>query len=131
MKEYMLDTHTLVWYVTRPARIGKGATRALRAVEAGRARAWLPAILPIEIALLHERGRCGVGVRELAETLERCPGIRFWPLDLVQAREFVLLRSIRDPFDRLIVSAARAARCPLVSCDEALSRSGLVEMVWD
>jgi PIN domain nuclease of toxin-antitoxin system len=127
----MLDTHALVWYVTRPSRIGKGATKALRAVEAGRALAWLPAILPIEIALLHERGRTGLGLPELAATLERCPGMKLWPLDLTQAREFVALRSIRDPFDRLIVSAARAARCPLVSCDEALSRSGLVEILWD
>jgi PIN domain nuclease of toxin-antitoxin system len=47
-----------------------------------------------------------------------------------QLDEFVSLTSIRDPFDRLVVSAARTLDAKLVSKDEALAETGLVEVVW-
>jgi PIN domain nuclease of toxin-antitoxin system len=50
-------------------------------------------------------------------------------LDLKQAVEFGRLGSI--PFDRLIVAAARTAGCALVTADEKLSASGLVDVAWD
>jgi PIN domain nuclease of toxin-antitoxin system len=38
---------------------------------------------------------------------------------------------IRDPFDRLIVSAARVHGARLVTRDEAIAGLGLVPVVWD
>jgi PIN domain nuclease of toxin-antitoxin system len=37
---------------------------------------------------------------------------------------------IRDPFDRLIVSAARHLRAALLTRDSRLEWSGLVETIW-
>jgi PIN domain nuclease of toxin-antitoxin system len=51
-------------------------------------------------------------------------------LDLEQLEEFAALASIRDPFDRLIVAAARRTRAKLVSRDAKLAECGLVETVW-
>jgi len=53
------------------------------------------------------------------------------PLDLAQAREFALLETMRDPFDRMLVAAARAAGTSLVTADTAIRDSALVEIVWD
>lgn len=83
-----------------------------------------------EIALLHERGRIGIGLPQLRETFDAVPGLRFLGLELDQLDHFVSLTSIRDPFDRLILSAARSVKADLVSRDEALGASGLVRIVW-
>lgn len=130
MKSYVFDTHAFVWYV-RGRRVGRAAARALREIDRGTSRAWVPAVLAIELALLRERRRSEIGIPELEATLERNAEIRPLPLDLAQAREFALLPVVRDPFDRLILAAARCLRCPLLSADESIAASGLAQVIWD
>ena len=131
MRSVVVDTHVLVWYLVRPARLAKAARRVLAEVDRGRVQAWVPGIVAVELALLHERGRSGVGVVELEATLSRNPGLRLLSIDLEQIREFALLGALRDPFDRLLVAAARALKAPLVTADGAIGASGLVEVIWD
>lgn len=45
--------------------------------------------------------------------------------------EFAPLQTVRDPFDRMILAAARVAGAPLITADEAIHASALVEVVWD
>jgi PIN domain nuclease of toxin-antitoxin system len=131
VKEYVLDTHALVWWASRPRALGGVAARALREVDAGRARAWIPAIVGVELTLLAERGRRLIGVAEIEAATERNDQVRVLPLDLAQATEFLLLSVLSDPFDRMIVAAARAVGHPLVTADVAITESGLVEVIWD
>jgi PIN domain nuclease of toxin-antitoxin system len=57
--------------------------------------------------------------------------LRFLALDLRQLDEFAANVAIRDPFDRLIVSACRAVGSSLISRDARLADSGLVRVIWD
>ncbi len=131
MKDYVLDTHAFVWWAARPKRLGRAAKRALRDVDAGLARAWLPAILGVELTLLAEHGRRLIGVAELDAATKRNDLVNVLPLDLAQATEFALLGVFPDPFDRMIVAAARATARPLLTADALISESGLVEVIWD
>jgi PIN domain nuclease of toxin-antitoxin system len=111
--------------------MGREATRTTRDIDGGRAAAWIPAIVPVELALLRERGRTALSVTEFEATLARNPLVRLLPLDLGQAKEFALLPGLRDPFDRMIVAAARSVQLPLITADSDIADSGLVEVVWD
>jgi len=71
-----------------------------------------------------------LGVPELKAAIEQTPAIRFLPLDFAQLETFSTLQSLRDPFDRLIVSATLATNARLVSKDGLLTDSGLVHVVW-
>ena len=42
----------------------------------------------------------------------------------------VPLAELRDPFDRMIVATAAQLRLPLVTADHAITRTGLVEIIW-
>ncbi|MCL2723988.1 MAG: type II toxin-antitoxin system VapC family toxin [Polyangiaceae bacterium] len=130
IKEYVLDTHAFVWWVTKPARLGRDAARALRQVDAGKARAWIPAIVGVELTLLAEAGRRVPGAVELEAATKRNSEVRILSLDLRQTSEFALLGALEDPFDRMIVAAARAARMPLITADTRITESGLVDVVW-
>jgi PIN domain nuclease of toxin-antitoxin system len=131
VKEYVLDTHAFVWWVTRPVRLGRAAARVLRSVDSGNARAWIPSIVGIELTLLHEGRRVRLGVAELEAATMRNDQVRILAHDLAQASEFALLGSLSDPFDRMIVAAARVAGFPLLTADETIASSGLVDVVWD
>jgi len=91
----------------------------------------VPSIVGVEVALLSEAGRVGLGVAELQAGIQRNPSLRILLHDLEQALEFALLRSLKDPFDRMIVAAARATKRPLITADERIRDSDLVEVVWE
>jgi PIN domain nuclease of toxin-antitoxin system len=131
MTQACIDTHALVWYVSRPKRLGRSAARLLREVDAGRAEIIVPAIVLIELTLLREAGRNVVGVPQMEALLAAQPAFQLQPLELAQAIEFALLESLPDPFDRLIVAAARAAGVPLITANTTIDESALVETIWD
>jgi PIN domain nuclease of toxin-antitoxin system len=130
MSDLVLDTHACVYALTAPDRLGKAARRALKQVEAGRRVAWIPAAVVAEIVLLRELGRVRIGLPELRAAMGGSSSLRFLALDLRQLSEFAAHTGIRDPFDRLIVSACRALDATLVSKDAALAVSGLVSTLW-
>ncbi len=63
--------------------------------------------------------------------MSRNPRLRLLSIDLEQTKEFALLRTLGDPFDRMLVAAARAVKAPLVTADGAIGASGLVDVIWD
>ena len=131
MKAACIDTHALIWHLSRPKRLGGAATRVLREADAGRVEILVPAIVGVELALLQEAGRRVVGAPELHALVGAQPAFRLLPLDLPQTLEFALLRTLRDPFDRMIVAAARVAGVPLLTADATIHASALVRTIWD
>ncbi len=131
MKRFVLDTHTLIWHLSLPKRLGKSARRVLKQVDDGKAFALIPAIVIVELTLLRETGRRVVGPAEIQSLTSTHPMFDVLPLDLQQATEFMLLGSLEDPFDRLIVSAARVSGGTLLTADERITASGLSPVAWD
>jgi len=131
MKQACIDTHALIWYLSRPKRLGRAAARLLREADAGRAEILVPAIVLIELTLLRQAGRNVVGMPQVEALLAAQPAFKLQPLEMTQASEFVLLESLADPFDRLVVAAARGAGVPLITADMTIDQSALVETIWD
>lgn len=131
MKRACIDTHALVWYLARPARLGRRALRLLRDADAGRAEILVPAIVLIELSLLQEAGRRVPGAPQVEALVAAQPSFRIQPIDLALALEFILVSALRDPFDRMIVAAARTADAPLITADAAIEASALVETLWE
>ena len=129
-RNYVLDTHACIFMFSAPRKLGMRARAAIRQVESGRALAWLPAVVVAEVLMLRELGRTNISLPELQTALDRSEALRFSPLDLPQLDEFAALSVIRDPFDRLIVAAARRLGACLLSRDSALAESALVEVQW-
>jgi PIN domain nuclease of toxin-antitoxin system len=129
--EYVLDTHAFAWWAQSPKRLGRRARKALAAVDVGKAQAWIPSIVGIELSLLQEAGRRLVTVLDLEAATVRNASVRVLPMDLAQAREFALLAALDDPFDRMIVAAARATGLALITGDARIGDSGLVPVIWD
>lgn len=130
MKRACIDTHALVWHATRPKRLGRMAIRWLREADAGRAEIVIPAIALIELTLLREAGRDVLGIQQVEALLASGP-FELQPLDLAQTLEFAQLDTVADPFDRMIIAAARAAELPLITADGAITASALVTTIWD
>jgi len=128
--QLVADTHALVWHLTAPHKLGRGARRAFEAADAGRWLCCVPAIVLVEVALLRERGRITVGAEQVLQVMSGHAGYAVLALDAPQAIEFSALVGVKDPIDRLVLAAARASGARLISTDAALEGFG-VERVWD
>jgi PIN domain nuclease of toxin-antitoxin system len=124
----VLDTHAWFWLVANPMRLSDAAVEAIdRADEIG-----VPAISCWEIAMLAEKGRIGLSQPTLQwlRAALSSPGIVLLPLDPEVAALAANLAMHGDPADRLIVATALACGAPLVTKDEAIRQSGLVQAIW-
>jgi PIN domain nuclease of toxin-antitoxin system len=124
------DSHALVWHLTAPSRLGRGARRAFAASDEGRWLCYVPIIVLVEIALLQERGRLQLSPGEIVDAVDAHAGYAILPLDTPQAIAFVETPGVRDPMDRLILAAARATSSRVLSRDPALDGHG-IERIWD
>lgn len=127
---YVLDTYALVLALAAPKKLGEDARRVLKRIERGQDEGLVPAAVGAELGMLRELGRTELGIPELKAAFADTPSLRFLPLDFAQLEVFATLQGLRDPFDRLIVSATLATGSRLLSKDVALTESGLVHVVW-
>jgi PIN domain nuclease of toxin-antitoxin system len=130
LSDFIADTHAIVWHLTEPRRLGRGARRAFSAAEDGKGLCQVPAIALIEIALLHERGRLRLGAPQVAEMLASHRAYAVLPIDIQQCLEFAALVGIRDPMDRLVAAAARAVQARVVSSDGVFD-GHVSQRIWD
>lgn len=125
----LLDTHAALWLVQGDARLGTGARARIDAARPTELA--ISDMLLLELAMLVEQGRV-VLKTDTAGFLNRLAS-RFLVIPIngtIAIEAMALGLEEADPFDRVFVATARQTDAELVTRDEAISRSGLVPVVW-
>jgi len=127
---YLLDTHTLLWALTDPARLG-GRAHAL--IQDRSSRLLVSAVSAWEIATKQRLGRlpgADVLVEGFAHHLNAL-GVERLPV----SEEHALLAgkldwSHRDPFDRLLAAQAMLESATLITMDPELTALSGLATTW-
>jgi PIN domain nuclease of toxin-antitoxin system len=126
------DTHPLLFHAAGGGPLGTKAAALFDRCEAREATLYVPAAVMWEVTLLARVARVNLrrSVRQFFDDLFSNPA--FQPLDLTPEQIFLAdeLRFTRDPFDGLIVAAARSLALPLITRDGLIRESGAVRTVW-
>lgn len=126
------DTHALVFHAAGSGVLGTKARAAFDAAEAGQCLIYVPAAVIWEVALLARAVRINLRrpVRTFFGDLFSNPAYQPHDLEALQVFDAADLRFNRDPFDGLIVAAARDLGLPLLTRDVSIRESGLVSVIW-
>jgi PIN domain nuclease of toxin-antitoxin system len=124
-----LDTHALYFWLSKDRRLPAATRRQLDRVHVYIASATL-----WEIAQLvqEDKIRLDIDVEPFLQQLtgwEALTVVDITPAIAVRASRFGPFP--RDPMDRLITATALEYGVPLVTSDAAITRSGVVPVVWD
>jgi PIN domain nuclease of toxin-antitoxin system len=133
MALYVTDTHPLLWYgEARHAKLSRGALRIFREAEAGRALICVPAVVLWEVSLLILVGRIRLSqpFSEWVDMLLAQPGFELAPLDLAVIAETLQFHLNNDLFDAAVVATAHLKDVPLITKDEDMVLSGLIDVAW-
>ena len=126
------DTHALLFHAAGSARLGRRAAAHFEACERQQALLYVPATIIWEVSLLTRPSKINLRrpARDFFGDLFGNPA--YHPFDLTSDQVFEAdeLRFTHDPFDALIVAAARALDLPLLTHDAVIRESGAVRVIW-
>jgi PIN domain nuclease of toxin-antitoxin system len=131
-----LDTHVLIWTASDPKRLSKKAREAIRREREKEARektgVGIAAITLWELAWLAENGRLQVTGSIESFVRETAARVVVEPITPEIAAIAVQLPSSfpKDPADRLIAATAVVEGAQLVTADERIRQSKIVETIW-
>ncbi len=130
----ILDTHTLVWWVTTPTKLSKGAQEIIEASNKNKEQILVSSISIWEICLLvkSEDLKFSVDINTWISKVEELPNIQFIPVN-----NSIFVRSVmlpvtfhKDPADRIIVATAREHGAVLITKDTRLHKYKNVQTFW-
>jgi PIN domain nuclease of toxin-antitoxin system len=131
------DSHTLVWYLSRPERLTPSALEALSAAEASGQGIGVSALTLIDLWHATRKASQPVTAEEYEAVkqvvTDPSSGVEVLALtaEVAERYEAVPHPQVKDPFDRIIVATAWVSESPLVTADDAIRASGApIEIVW-
>ncbi len=130
---YVTDTHPLVFYtIGQTKSLGKKALRTFTLAERGQATIYIPTVCFFELALLLESGkvRSRMPLTEWKAQVEEAGRFVVEPLTWEDIEEAQSLRSLGDPFDRLLAGTANRVHCALITRDRRIAESRQVATLW-
>lgn len=126
------DTHALIFHAAGGGKLGPKARALFSAAERGEALVYVPAAVMWEVGLLARAVRINLHrpLRVFFADLFSNPAFQPFGLEAAQVFDADELRFTRDPFDALIVAAARDLKLPLVTRDADIRSIGAVRVIW-
>ena len=127
MKEYLIDTHILIWAILEDPKLSRKVEAILKNPQN---TIYVPQVSLYEIAIKHKLNKLpgfDISINELVEKI----GIidfQIMPIknDHIDAYNLIdLVEDHRDPFDRLMIATAFNEKIPIISADENLKTINL------
>ena len=129
----VIDTHTWIWFISKPEVLSKQATKAVSAAVKEKS-VLISSISAWEVALLviKKRLTLSLDVTDWIAKSENLPFIQF-----IAVSNSIAIKSVNlpqplhpDPADRIIIATALSAGAPLVTKDEKLLNYPHVKTIW-
>lgn len=127
---YVIDTHSLVWFLEGNPRLSVTARNALRD---DAAEFVIPTIVLAELAFLHSRRRVPVALSDVFAYVDGARNSLIYPLDESVVEQISTELEIHDAIivaTALVLRDALGRSVAIVTKDEMIAASGLVEVIW-
>lgn len=126
---YVVDTHTIVWYFTDDKRLSKRALKILEnSVRTG--LIIIPSIVLAEIMYIAHKGKITISFEETLNKIEEYQNFYIVPLDVEILRIADKINKNLEMHDRLIVSTAIYYDATLITKDRKIRRLKLCKNIW-
>ena len=130
MTVYMADTHSLIWAFHNPSKLGENARCVFEEVANGEAKLLIPVIVLAELIFTIENKPIKADLDKILNAINNSPNIEFVDFDYESALKLRDLTAIPEMHDRMIVVSAILSNAVLITFDQTITESNVVEVVW-
>lgn len=131
--KFVIDTHALIWFLEGNLRLGANAKTILSHPDS---QLVIPATTLAEAVWIVERGKTSIpSSKDVMTAVEADERVLIYPLDQEIIAMTMSLFAINEMHDRQIVAtalvlASKGEIVQLLTCDQNITASGLVPIVW-
>lgn len=134
MKEFVTDTHALLWHIFQSERLSPKAAKIFNQADNNEVRIFIPNIVLVELVYLVEKARIPEkSIDNLIKLLEKNP-INYQlvqiELSTIRAMQSISRQLIPDMPDRIIAATALELGLPLITKDQKITEANVVEVIW-
>jgi PIN domain nuclease of toxin-antitoxin system len=129
----VLDTHTWIWFISKPEVLSKRAKNAVSAAVKEKS-VLISSISAWEVALLVIKKRLTLSL-DVTDWIAKSEGLPF--IQFIEISNSIAVKSANlpqplhsDPADRIIIATALTAGVPLVTKDKKLINYPHVKTIW-
>jgi len=134
MKQFVTDTHPIVWHLTDSPQLSLKAKQIFEGGDRGENQIFIPSIVLVEIVYLAEKTRIDpLLIDTLLNLLSASPSnylVAPLNLETVMAMRGIDPQLVPDMPDRIIVATAKTLNAPLISRDQQIAKAGIVKVIW-
>jgi PIN domain nuclease of toxin-antitoxin system len=127
---YIIDTHTIVWFLEGQKKVGPQALKILRDPQQ---RLVIPSIVLGEIKYLAARGRIKVTIDKVVETIENDPRCVIYPLDFHVIQAMPVISDIHDGIicgTALLYQNVLGETVKILTRDEKIKDTPGIQTIW-
>lgn len=133
MSVYLTDTHSLLWFtLNKHSALSAKALNAFESAVKGESFIYIPVIVLWEVAILEQKQRIKLnnGFLNWAAQILKTKSFGIAPLEPEIIALGVGYNFNQDPFDEMIAAFASYMDLSLITRDNAITESSLVEVHW-
>ena len=127
---YVTDTHSFLWFLADDARLGKKAREIFLSCDKGETTIIIPSIVLMEALFICERKKLDLEFKKVLEKIHNTINYPVYPLDTGIVSICQKLKQFSDPHDRIVVATSQILRAKLITKDDKIKKSKIVETVW-
>ena len=130
MALFVADTHSIAWYFTKSKKLSTKVLQIFRNSAVGKGVIVVPTVVLAEIMDISEKKRIKVDYEEVLEKIDNSSNFEIYPLDIDTLRVARNITIISELHDRIIVATAKLLDAKLLTKDENIQKSNVVEVIW-
>jgi PIN domain nuclease of toxin-antitoxin system len=127
---FVTDAHAFLWFLSGDKKLSKKALNAFRLCDEGKEIIVVPSIVLLECMYVCEKKRVALEFQQIMRKIEGTFNYPVYPLDEEVILECYSIRQIVEAHDRIIVATARLLDAKLITKDENIMDSKMVETFW-
>jgi PIN domain nuclease of toxin-antitoxin system len=129
VKNYVLDTHTLIWYFIGSKKLKRSVKQAMDECRRRGGRLLVPTIVLAEALDIAEKQKVPFNFDQMYRLVQDEPGFEIVGFSPEIFSEITKIKEVKEIHDRVIVATARFYGAGVITKDKIIRESGEVEIL--
>jgi predicted nucleic acid-binding protein len=128
METFVVDAHSLIWFIAQSPKLSDRAAQILRKAEQGEVEVLVPTIVLAETLYVSEKKRVPTDIGVIVDKIYQGRGFAIIPFDFMVFEAMRELPAELEMHDRIIAATSQIYGARVITKDKELSK--IIETEW-